>query len=91
MVPFFFLTVILFDPNGAIAVILSLFPLTAPMTLLLRHSLTSVPAWQTLLSIALLAASAVVAMWLASRIFRFGMLRFGQRLSVSEIAAAVRF
>ncbi len=47
MVPFFFMTVILFNPNGAISVILSLFPLTAPMTLLLRHSLTSVPAWQT--------------------------------------------
>ena len=91
MVPFFFMTVILFDPNGTIAVILSLFPLTAPMTLLLRHSLTSVPAWQTLLSIALMAVSAVVAMWLASRIFRIGMLRFGQRMSVSEIAAAVRF
>ncbi len=38
-----------------------------------------------------MAVSAVVAMWLASRIFRIGMLRFGQRMSVSEIAAAVRF
>jgi ABC-2 type transport system permease protein len=87
----FFLAVIIFDPNGTFAVILSLFPLTAPLTLLLRYGMTSVPLWQIITAIVLLALSAAGAMWLAGRIFRIGMLRFGQRVNISEIAAGIRF
>jgi ABC-2 type transport system permease protein len=91
MIPMFFLAVILFDPNSTLAVILSLFPLTAPLTILMRWSMTSVPLWQIALSLALLALTVAGAMWLAARIFRIGMLRFGQRVSISEIAASIRF
>ena len=91
MLPLFFLAVILLDPNGTVSVILSLFPLTAPLTLLLRYGMTSVPAWQFGLAILFLMLSATGAMWLAARIFRLGMLRFGQRISISEIAASIRF
>jgi ABC-2 type transport system permease protein len=91
VLPMFFLTVILFDPNGVISVVLSLFPFSSPMTLLMRYGMTAVPAWQTLAAIVLLALSAAGAMWLAGRVFRAGMLRYGQRMSVSEIAASLRF
>ncbi|MCL4507729.1 MAG: ABC transporter permease [Chloroflexi bacterium] len=91
MTPMFFFALIVFDPNSIIAVILSLFPLTAPLTLLLRYNMTSVPAWQIIAAIALLALSVVGAMWLAARIFRIGMLRFGQAVKISEIAASIRF
>ncbi len=91
MIPMFFFAVILFDPNGMLAIVLSLFPLTAPLTLLLRYGMTSIPLWQILVGIALLALSAASAMWLAGRIFRIGMLRYGQAVSISEIAASIRF
>ena len=91
MIPMFFLAVIIIDPNGVLAVILSLFPLTAPLTLLMRYGMTSVPLWQIIVSIVLLGLSAAGAMWLAGRIFRVGMLRFGQRVSISELAANIRF
>lgn len=91
MIPWFFLTAILFDPNGTVAVVLSLFPLSAPLTLLVRYSMTSIPAWQLITAVALLALTAIGAMWLAARIFRIGMLRFGQRVNLSEIAANIRF
>ena len=91
MIPMFFLAVIMFDPNGTLAVILSLFPLTAPLTLLMRYGMTSVPLWQIITAIVLMCLSAAGAMWLAGRIFRIGMLRFGQRMNVSEIASAIRF
>jgi ABC-2 type transport system permease protein len=90
MLPMFFLAVILLDPNGVLSVILSLFPLTAPLALLLRYGMTSVPAWQIAAAIAIMALSAAGAMWVAARIFRIGMLRFGQRISISEIAAGIR-
>ncbi|MCS7061282.1 MAG: ABC transporter permease, partial [Anaerolineae bacterium] len=91
MAPLLFLSAILFDPNGAIAIVLSLFPLTSPLTLLVRYSMTSIPPWQIILATALLIVTAIASLWLAGRIFRIGMLRFGQRLNVSEIAASIRF
>ena len=91
MIPMFFLTAIIFDPNGVIAVVLSLFPLTSPLTLLVRYGMTSIPAWQLIAAIVLLVLTAVGAMWLAARIFRIGMLRFGQRVNLAEIAANIRF
>ncbi len=89
--PEFFIPVLLFDPNGVIAVVLSLFPLTSPLAMVLRYGITQIPAWQVATSLGLMALAAVGAFWLAGRIFRMGMLRIGQRLSLSEMAAAIRF
>jgi ABC-2 type transport system permease protein len=57
----------------------------------MRYGMTSVPLWQIGVAIALLVVSVIGAMWLAARIFRIGMLRFGQRVSLSEIAANIKF
>jgi ABC-2 type transport system permease protein len=91
MMPMFFLVAILFNPNGLIAVILSLFPLTSPLTLMVRMGMTSVPAWQIIAAIALLIATAFGAIWLAGRIFRIGMLRFDTGVKWSEVAASIKF
>ena len=76
---------------GVIAVVLSLFPLTAPLTLMIRYGMTSVPAWQIGLAILLLIASAFGAIWLAGKIFRIGMLRFDTGVKWSEVAANIKF
>ncbi len=91
MIPLFFLAVILFDPNGVFAVILSLIPFTSPLTLLVRYGMVSVPMWQVALALVLLAISAAGAIWLAARIFRVGMLRFDKGVKWSELAASIRF
>jgi ABC-2 type transport system permease protein len=91
MAPFFFLVVILFDPNGTLAVLLSLFPFTAPMTLMLRYGMTSVPLWQIGLALVLMALSVAGAMWLAGRIFRVGMLRFDKGVKWGELASSIKF
>lgn len=88
--PEFFIPVILFDPNGAIAITLSLFPLTSPLAMVLRYGLTAIPIWQVALSLVLMALSAWGAFWLAGRIFRAGMLHLGQRLSLAELASSIR-
>lgn len=91
MLPMFFLVAILFNPNGVIAVILSLFPLTSPLTLMVRMGMTSVPAWQIIVAIVLLIATAFGAIWLAGKIFRIGMLRFDTGVKWSEVAANIKF
>ena len=87
MAPFFFFVVILFDPNGTLSVLLSLFPFTSPMTLMLRYGMTSIPLWQIGLAIVLLVLSIIAAMWLAGRIFRIGMLRFDKGVQRAEAVA----
>lgn len=84
-VPLWFITPLLQDPNGTLAIIFTFIPFTAPLTLPLRAAYSTVPLWQSALSIGLLFAAAIGAMWLSARVFRMGMLRYGKRLSLKEI------
>lgn len=84
-IPFWFIAAIMENPNGPLAIGFSFFPFTAPMTLPLRSMLTNLPFWQIGLSVGLLFAAAAASIWLASRAFRLGMLRYGKKLSLAEI------
>ena len=89
-VPFFFLILVFTQPDSPIMVALTLFPTTSMMTIAMRWGATAIPAWQLLLSYVLLVASAVGSIWLAARVFRVGMLRYGQPLSVAGLIQLVR-
>ncbi|MBM3151944.1 MAG: ABC transporter permease [Chloroflexi bacterium] len=84
-IPYMLMALFIENPNSPIAVVLSLFPLTAPLTLFIRVGLTIIPAWQIAVSAIVQVAAAIAAIWLAGRIFRLGMLRYGQRLKWREI------
>ncbi len=73
------------DPNSPLAVGLSLMPLSAPIAMVMRLPLAVVPWWQIVLSLVLLVASATLAILAAAHIFRMGMLRYGQRIKLSEL------
>jgi ABC-2 type transport system permease protein len=83
-IPFWFAMTLINHPNGPVAVGLSFFPLTAPITLAIRAGFAPVPAWQLVMALALLLAFALAAVWFAGRAFRLGMLRYGQRVSWRE-------
>jgi len=87
--PLFILPAVFVSPNGALAVAASLFPPTAPAIMLQRLLVGEVPAYQIALSVALLLISAVAAIWVAGRVFRFGMLQYGKRLSLRELGRAI--
>ncbi|HEX6385005.1 MAG TPA: ABC transporter permease [Anaerolineae bacterium] len=65
-------------PNSILALILSLFPLTAPIAMIERMVVTAVPIWQVGLSLSLLALSVIGGLWLAARLFRVNTLLSGQ-------------
>ena len=90
MVPLWFITAIMLNPNGPISVGLSLFPLTAPIALPLRAMFTTVPAWQIVLVIVVLILLAIFSLWLSARVFRLGMLRFGKRVRLREAFGQVK-
>jgi len=88
--PFFFLALILANPNSPVVVALTLFPTTAFITVTMRWGLATVPLWQLIVSWLLLVGSAGLSVWAAARILRVGMLRYGQRLTLRGIYRAVR-
>jgi ABC-2 type transport system permease protein len=83
--PYMLIQPIMENPNGLISIILSFFPLTAPMTMILRTGFAIIPTWQIVTCVAILVLSAIGALWLAGRTFRLGMLRYGKRLRWAEI------
>ena len=83
--PYMLISVLMQNPNSPLAIGLSLFPLTAPLTISIRAGFSVVPAWQLALSVVILVASAAGALWFAGRAFRLGMLRYGQRLRWKEV------
>ena len=78
------------NPGGPAAVFMSLFPPTALMTISLRWGLGTVPLWQLGASWVLLTATALFLTWAAARIFRIGMLRYGQPLNIHGLLAAIK-
>lgn len=88
--PFFFVALMVANPNSPILVVLTLFPTTAFLTITMRWSLAVVPAWQMVLSWLLLVGAAGLSVWAAGRILRVGMLRYGQRLNLRGALRALR-
>lgn len=90
--PFILITSLLARPNAPLAVGLSMFPPTAAGVMMLRMTAPSsaVPAWQIAASLALLAGAAAVALLVAARIFRVGLLMYGKTPSLPEILRWVR-
>ena len=81
---------VLINPTTSLARWASIFPFSAPVLMPLRLSLTSVPWWEIVASIASMIVMIVIAIWLASRIYRTGLLMYGKRPTVRELARWVR-
>ena len=91
MLPFMLMGVLVNNPGSPLAIVLTFFPLSSALTVLLRMAFSSVPPWQVFLSAGIVLVSAVGALWLAGRIFRLGMLRYGQRMGWKAVFSAIRY
>ena len=60
ILPVFFLPAVLTTPDSTFSVFLSIFPFSSPILMVVRMASTTVPAWQVLLSFALLIATFVL-------------------------------
>jgi len=89
-IPFWAIQTLVEHPRGPLSIGLSLFPLTSLSSMCVLLSFSNVPAWHIAASLAILVASAVGAVWLASRALRLGMLRYGKRVSWREIAGRTK-
>ena len=72
------------NPNGPMALWCSMIPFTSPIVMMIRLPY-DVPFWQLALSIFLLFATAAATVWIASRIYRTGILLYGKKTSYKDI------
>jgi ABC-2 type transport system permease protein len=78
------------QPDGIVAQVLSYVPVTAPTTILIRLSEGNVTQVEVATSVAVVIGSAMVLLWVSARIFRAGLLLYGQRMSLKNICTEHR-
>lgn len=72
------------EPHGTIATVFSIVPFTSPIVMLMRIPF-GVPFWQIALSIVLLYLTFILMVWLASKIYRVGILMYGKKPTWKEL------
>lgn len=81
---------ILQQPDGGMAVSLSLIPFCSPIAMPVRWAAATVPIEEVALSIGLLVAALLLVVWVAGRIYRVGILMYGKRPSPKELWRWIR-
>lgn len=89
-IPFFLIIEFFTNPDGPIVTALTLIPLTAPVTVILRLGFGTIPVWQLAVSIGLLLLVTLFTVWASARIFRYSLLMYGKRPTPRELWRVLR-
>jgi ABC-2 type transport system permease protein len=90
IIPIYASALIIQNPDGGLARVLTFFPLTAPTASMMRVAGGTTATFEILLGLALTALSGVFLMWLSARVFRAGLLLYGQRMGIGNVLRALR-
>ena len=89
-VPLWFSSLLFIFPNSPIWVVLTIFPITAPISVMLRLGVTGITAWELATSLAVMVLSIILVMFLAIKAFRIYLLMYGKRPNWGEIIRNLR-
>lgn len=89
IIPLVFISALINTPNSPLSVFLSIFPLTAPVSMMTRLSATQVPFWQASLALLLLALTAVFLVRASASLFKAQNLLTGQTFTVAGFLKAL--
>jgi ABC-2 type transport system permease protein len=87
---FYFSFAVIRDPNSSLSVWASIAPFVAPMTMPIRILSETPPFWQIALSILVNLTAIISLIWVASRVYRVGMLMYGKRATIPEVWKWIR-
>ena len=85
MLPIFIAVPVMINPDSAMVKILSQIPLLTPTMMALRFSIQTPEWWEIALSIVSLSLTIYGLMWIASKVFRIGILVTGKKPNFKEI------
>lgn len=78
------------NPDGPLAFWCSMIPFTSPVVMLMRIPY-EIPLWEKSLSVILLYATAFGLTWISAKIYRIGILMYGKKPHLKEIAKWITF
>jgi ABC-2 type transport system permease protein len=84
IIPIYFVTTIIADPTGTVARVLSYLPFTNGIVLLFRSTLGALTPFEIILSGAVLILYAVIAVFVAFRLFEIGSLEYSRKITLKE-------
>jgi ABC-2 type transport system permease protein len=87
----FSLSVVIPNPDGLAATVISFIPFCTPLIMYMRISMGHPSLFQIGLSIALMLVTIYAILWVASRIYRVGILMYGKKPNLPEILRWLRY
>ncbi len=90
VIPIYTSSLIIPNPDGTLARVLTFFPLTAPTASMMRIAGGTERMYEVVLGLLVTALAGVFLLWLSARVFRAGLLLYGQRMSLKSVWGALR-
>jgi ABC-2 type transport system permease protein len=90
LIPLWFMSLIMLLPDSPVWAFFTIFPLSAPVVVIIRLGVADIPAWQLVASIAVLVLSIIGILLLTIRIFRTYLLMYGKRPGIGEVLRSLR-
>jgi len=87
---FVLLMPVMSNPNSALAIGASLFPMTAPVIMMFRIGSAVPPAWQFAASIGLMLLAIWLILLVSTKLYRVGILMYGKRATLPELVRWLR-
>jgi ABC-2 type transport system permease protein len=90
LIPLWFTSLLMFFPDNPAWIFFTIFPLSAPVEVIMRLGVSDIPAWQLVASIAVLVLSTIGILLLTTRVFRTYLLMYGKRPGIGEVIRNLR-
>ena len=89
-VPLWFASLLFIFPDSPIWTVLTIFPITAPIEVMLRLGVAGIAAWELATSLAVMVLSIIGALALSIKAFRVYLLMYGKRPGIGEVLRSLR-
>jgi ABC-2 type transport system permease protein len=90
VIGFYFFLPVGRSPDSPFAFWVSMVPFFSPVTMMVRITTQTPPFWQIALSLLIGFGTVALLTWVASRIYRIGMLMYGKKATIPEVVRWVR-
>jgi len=83
--PIYFGAILIADPGGTVARIVSYTPFTAPLILLFRSSVDALPIWESVIGMIVVVLYVGIGLYLAFKLFEIGSLELSKKISFKSV------
>lgn len=84
-IPFYFIMLMVTNPESPIVKFLTFFPLTSPVVALIRNTVGNMSLLESWLALITMVFFMIVSIWVAVKAFRLGALEFGSTIKLSKL------